>query len=190
MGSRSKFHQLPKRPYKWKDPQNKNKKQFYKERADLAGVSVEEYMEGHNSMEGSVVTTTSDRCGIDNQTELTNTHENSEEQEECGSDENGEDEDVYDGEEEEDLDEDEESLFVSKPTRSRSAPTMTARRVAMIANQYMEDLYPEVTTEPIDDVKAAVKRALDKIKAGAASQLDDIEQVELRCAVERYEALL
>lgn len=92
-------------------------------------------MEGHNSMEGSVVTTTSDRCGIDNQTELTNTHENSEEQEECGSDENGEDEDVYDGEEEEDLDEDEESLFVSKPTRSRSAPTMTARRVAMIANQ-------------------------------------------------------
>lgn len=60
----------------------------------------------------------------------------------------------------------------------------------LIFSKYMEDLYPEVTTEPIDDVKAAVKRALDKIKAGAASQLDDIEQVELRCAVERYEALL
>lgn len=212
MGSRSKFNQATKRPYKWKDPQNKNKKQFYKDRADLAGVSVEEYMEGHNIIEGSV-TTTPDRFDVDNQTELTEMDYDLEEQEGCKGNEidGDEDEDVNNVEEEDD----EENLFVTKTTSSRSAPMMTARRVAMIANQasktevlalrmfyskywdfvltfkkYMEDLYIEVTTEPIDNVKSTVKRALDKIKAGAASQMDDTEQAELRYAVERYEDLL
>jgi len=90
-------------------------------------------------------------------------------------------------------DDDQEQLFIQQKRSNTkiAAPTMTARRIAMVASQYMEELYGAIATEatePMDDVKLVVNSALDKVKAGTSSQLSNSEQTELRLAIERYEA--
>jgi hypothetical protein len=88
------------------------------------------------------------------------------------------------------LDEDEEGqLFVKEQryTPKRATPTMTTRRIAMLAKDYMKELYAKATAKPLSGQKDVLKNALDKVRTGYASNLLPAEEIELRKAIKAFE---
>jgi len=88
------------------------------------------------------------------------------------------------------LDEDEEGQLFVKELRcapKRATPTMTTRRVAMLAKDYMKELYAKAASEPLSGQKAVLKNALDKVKAACASNLLPAEEFRLREAIMAFE---